>query len=394
MLELAFRLHSSLGSRQGAELHSQHRPSCREFVPGAAPGITCASGNPCLQPPATRGGSSPLAAAKGSPATQPPQHCRHTNAPGTPLPGVPCPLCHAGGLQNLLCTHLGPCSLPASALRLSPKALGVSTAHSRPDSASCPGTLGTRSAPPDPPMVFSCCQRVARGLCPAPVLPTGVYGARWAQCPSTAPSRSPRTYCSAPCSPGGFGPASSTLGPAAAPRLPSPFHGGQLWCGLPASGRDGGAGRREHPSCGTARHGSPARPPCRGRVISCCVAADLRVKALRGPRGRLPASGRFLSWLWDREGRPRAPSGLRHLPPALGLSAPCRDGGVGSLSSARPGDEGGPGTCRRDGGGGSLCVVAQGDVGPGGCRSLLKQPGTQKPLAGCGPHPRRWAPSP
>lgn len=151
MLGLAFRLRSSLGSRQGAELHSQHRPSCREFVPGAAPGITCASGNPCLQPPATRGGSSPLDAAKGSPATQPPQHCRHTAAPGTPLPGVPCPLCHAGGLQNLLCTHPGPCSLPASALHLSPKALGVSTAHSRPDSASCPGTLGTRSAPPDPP---------------------------------------------------------------------------------------------------------------------------------------------------------------------------------------------------------------------------------------------------
>lgn len=222
----------------------------------------------------------------------------------------------------------------------------------------------------------------------------GPCGRGAAALPLPAHPRSPRTHCSAPCSPGGFGPASSTLGPAAAPRLPSPFHGGQLWCGLPASGRDGGAGRWEHPSCGTARHGSPARPPCRGRVISCCVAADLRVKALRGPRGRLPASGRFLSWLWDREGRPRAPSGLRHLPPALGLSAPCRDGGVGSLSSARPGDEGGPGTCRRDGGGGSLCVVAQGDVGPGGCRSLLKQPGTQKPLAGCGPHPWRWAPSP
>lgn len=42
-----------------------------------------------------------------------------------------------------------------------------------------------------PPMVFSCCQRVARGLCPAPGLPTGVYGAVWARCRSAAPSRSP-----------------------------------------------------------------------------------------------------------------------------------------------------------------------------------------------------------
>lgn len=89
---------------------------------------------------------------------------------------------------------------------------------------------------------------------------------------------------------------------------------GSCGAGSPRAAGTGGAGRREHPSGGAARHGSPARPPCRGRVISCCVAADLRVKTLQGPRGRLPASGRFLSWLWDREGRPRAPSGLLTCP--------------------------------------------------------------------------------
>lgn len=274
MLGLAFRLRSSLGSRQGAELHSQHRPSCREFVPGAAPGITCASGNPCLQPPATRGGSSPLDAAKGSPATQPPQQCRHTAAPGTPLPGVPCPLCHAGGLQILLCTHPGPCSLPASALHLSPKALGVSTAHSRPDSASCPGTLGTRSAPPDPPMVFSCCQRVARGLCPAPGLPTGVYGPVWARCRSAAPSRSPPlaphslfssmlAWGLRPCI---FHPGASGCSPAP---VPLPWRAAVVRAPRERLGRRGRAPGAPLVRHGTARLSGPAAVPRQSDFLLC-----------------------------------------------------------------------------------------------------------------------------
>lgn len=57
---LGFRLCSSLGSRQAAELCSLCRPSFGEFVPGAALAVTCISGNPCLQPPAVHVDSSPL----------------------------------------------------------------------------------------------------------------------------------------------------------------------------------------------------------------------------------------------------------------------------------------------------------------------------------------------
>lgn len=73
-----------------------------------------------------------------------------------------------------------------------------------------------------------------------------------------------------------------------------------------AAGPGWRTGGWEHPSGSTARRSTLARPPCRGSVISCCVAADLRAKVLRGPWGRLPASSRFLPWLRDREGRPRA----------------------------------------------------------------------------------------
>lgn len=41
-----------------------------------------------------------------------------------------------------------------------------------------------------------------------------------------------------------------------------------------------------------------------------------------GPGGRLPASSRFLPWLREREGRPRAPSGAAYLPSGLSARLP------------------------------------------------------------------------
>jgi len=137
------------------------------------------------------------------------------------------------------------------------------------------------------------------------------------------PALRPRTHCSAPCSAGGFGPASSTLGPAAAPRLPSPFHGGRRWCGLPASCPAGTEGRG--PGAPPGRHDAALRlrPSSRGSAISCCVADDLPAKSRRGPRARGTASClRPLPPLAQGTGRASQGAGrAAHLPPRPERSA-------------------------------------------------------------------------
>lgn len=166
----------------------------------------------------------------------------------------------------------------------------------------------------------------------------------WARCllptqrpvlPAATPPFQLRTHCSAPCSAGGFGPASSTLAPAAALQLPSPFHGGRRWRGLPAScpaGMGGpGVPRGGHGTVLRLRHGRPSQA-ARFPVVS-PLTFEQNLSRGPGPGGQLPASGRFLPWLREREGRPRAPCGAAHLP--SGLSA--RDLGGQSLGCARPG---------------------------------------------------------